>query len=370
MNIALFKAIMKKEKGQALILAMIMLAVGSLIIAPMLSLIGSGVIIARQTEQQVELNYAADAGFERAVWMIREDIPGLPKTTEEYPVTPNPLIFTSEPFLFGGFDVGFSITWMDEALYLVTSSVTEGDSTLLVKSMVSSVDFSDFLNNAITSTQVITTLGNDSNLNIDGDVKIVPQEQWPGSGIMTSFFYDLTKDYTFLGDETIEVDELNLGEGIGPRYQDGDLDIISGTLGAETKLTGTIYVKNDLQIASTNKDFVLDLNYQTIFVEGSVTIDSRATIIGQGAIIALGNVDYKPKASTNPDDFVFLMSLSGTIKFYPNGDFYGSLAGNVEVEIHISQEVNIVHTDLDTDFPLILPDPNNQYWAIISYEYA
>jgi hypothetical protein len=67
------KRLMKNEKGQALVLTLLLLLIGSLIIAPTLSLMGTGISSGRVYEQKDDEIYAADAGVEDAMWRIRND---------------------------------------------------------------------------------------------------------------------------------------------------------------------------------------------------------------------------------------------------------------------------------------------------------
>lgn len=64
---------MKDEKGQALVLTLLLLLIGSLIITPTLSFMGTGIIGGRVYEQKDAEIYAADAGIEDALWHIRND---------------------------------------------------------------------------------------------------------------------------------------------------------------------------------------------------------------------------------------------------------------------------------------------------------
>jgi hypothetical protein len=64
---------MRDEKGQALVLTLLLLLIGSLIVAPTLSLMGTGIKSGRVYEQKDDEIYAADAGVEDAMWRIRND---------------------------------------------------------------------------------------------------------------------------------------------------------------------------------------------------------------------------------------------------------------------------------------------------------
>ncbi|MBA7702872.1 hypothetical protein ES703_111647 [subsurface metagenome] len=110
-------------------------------------------------------------------------------------------------------------------------------------------------------------------------------------------------------------------------------------------LGGTIYVTGDLNFAQpgTPKAYTIDLDYNTIFVEGSITFPSqRVSIKGSGCIIAIGDINFQPVMEANPGDFVFVCSLTGTVNFQPQGDFYGSIAGDVEVNLQPDSTINWV----------------------------
>lgn len=72
MKMILNKSI-RDEKGQALILVMILLLVGGLIVTPLLSFMGTGLIAGRVFEEKAADLYAADAGVEDGIWQIKYD---------------------------------------------------------------------------------------------------------------------------------------------------------------------------------------------------------------------------------------------------------------------------------------------------------
>jgi hypothetical protein len=63
----------KNEKGQALVLVLILLLVGSLIIAPLLAFMGTGLKAGTTHEQKMDELYAADAGINDGMWQIKND---------------------------------------------------------------------------------------------------------------------------------------------------------------------------------------------------------------------------------------------------------------------------------------------------------
>ena len=79
MKITLNK-LMRDEKGQALILAMILMLVGSLIIAPLLGFMSTGLMAGQVFEERMDELYAADAGVEDALHKIVNGDASLPDT--------------------------------------------------------------------------------------------------------------------------------------------------------------------------------------------------------------------------------------------------------------------------------------------------
>ncbi len=135
---------------------------------------------------------------------------------------------------------------------------------------------------------------------------------------------------------------------IGPGYGNSDLNIINtGVDEAITRLDGTIYVEGnnalDIGTSGSPKTFVLNLNNNALFSEGSIYIGTKTTIIGTGAIVALGDVTFKPNLSSgNTTDFIFVMSLLGTVDFNPSGEFYGAVFGKIKV--NLQPNYTITHT--------------------------
>ena len=100
---------------------------------------------------------------------------------------------------------------------------------------------------------------------------------------------------------------------------------------------------------SYSDNFTLDLNYQTIYCTADIQIPKEVTFTGSGCVIAKGDIDFKPKMSSSPEDFVFVMSEEGTVHFEPQGDFYGSLAGNVEISLWPGNTLTLTEVPRDED---------------------
>lgn len=62
---------LKGQCGAALLIALIMLAVGGLIIAPLIGLITTSLIVGQSVEENMKNYYAADAGVEQGIWNVK-----------------------------------------------------------------------------------------------------------------------------------------------------------------------------------------------------------------------------------------------------------------------------------------------------------
>ena len=77
----------RNERGVVLIIVLILLAVGGLTIAPMLSHMSTGLKAGQTYEKKTEEYYAADAGVEDALWQITrvQHDPALPSNEADDP---------------------------------------------------------------------------------------------------------------------------------------------------------------------------------------------------------------------------------------------------------------------------------------------
>ncbi len=68
---------MNNQRGQALILVLIALALGSWLITPTLNYVSTGLLETRLSKQQLLEQYAADAAVEYGLWQLQYDVDGL-----------------------------------------------------------------------------------------------------------------------------------------------------------------------------------------------------------------------------------------------------------------------------------------------------
>lgn len=325
------------EKGHVLLMALVIMTVGAIIIGALFLYLNTSLLASSKSQERALTYYAADSGIEYALFQLQNGSEDMPP-----------------PYDINNNTVNVTITEVAQQdpsynVYRITSTAS-GDSggSTTIESYVSlaSADFGWLLDSVITSNDDITiqpgaevtgdiiytgTLDNDGT--IDGNVTALEDiRNWPTAEEFAAFYWEDVKDWEPFADSIIDVADT---PSIGPLYREGSLAIKSTVSQANATLNGTIYgnVTGTTTIGTTNKDFTLNLNNQTIFVEGALTIGGKTTIEGSGCIIAVGDIFFEPNMATNPDDFVFVMSINGTTTLQPGGDFYGALAGNVKVTI-------------------------------------
>ena len=345
------KRILRDETGAALAMALILLLIGGLMTAPLLSYMGSGLIAGEVYEARTAELYAVDAGIEDAVWKIQNKDGYLPcspgSPARNYTVTDingkNVAITITSVALYQG------ITNLT-GTYRVESTTTGNGSRTQIEAYIEGVniygDYGDIVGNVLTSQdEIVLKPGTEVNPS-DGEHSPVEyyEDDWPTAEELIRFYLEEVED-----EESYDSDLLTLDSDmeLGPFYRDGELEIKAGTADVTLTLTGTVYVSGDTLIGSTGQDFTLDLNNHTIFVASNSSdphkalwIGGKCTIVGSGVIITVGDFYFEPNTEAGVTDPIFVMSVSGTTSVQPGGDFYGSIAGSVEIELQPGTSIN------------------------------
>ncbi len=332
----------KDEKGQVLIMALVVMLLGGLIIAPLLDHMGTGLKIEKEVyEKRMSLLYAADSGVEDALWKIQGKVTGLPAVGQA-------------PWQYGigtvnGNTTTVTIARIDDATFKINSLATSDSSrNTTIESYIRVLDLSLDMSNAITSKADVTIQPNTSVIGdvclngtldnkgyISGAVKRDPITtwQWPTDDLISRFYFRDVRGLTPFSGDSIDLKSTTT---IGPLYRAGNLTIDNTGSQTTVMLGGTVYVTGNLTFAQpgTKNAYTINLDGQTIFVEGSVNFaPQRVTLSGSGCIIALGDIDFLPALQSTPADFVFVMSVNSTVTFQPSGGFYGSVAGDIMVNV-------------------------------------
>ena len=370
---AIVKRAIKDEKGAALALALVLLVVGGLILTPLLGLMSTGLLAGQAYERHTDRLYAADAGVEDAIWRIQTNSLTFNANNYSYP---NPLNVNGKNVSVVVYRYDWDPTCGENFTYQILSTVITDDgggTATVVNSTainahlsVSYLDLANLLNNAIVSDTFIgikndvyvtgnVTSGGavDNKGTVNGTIREYAELDWPTAGDLSAYYMDDVDD---LDPPFPYNDPLNVAGGnitLDALYRDGDWTIYNGMNTPGTvKLSGTVYVKGDLEVGVTNNDFTLDLNGETIFVESAsadpqkaIEIGGKCTVIGSGCIIAVGDVYFAPKGDVGSEDhFVLVMSVDGTTTLRPSGTYYGCIAGDLSVDVQSGANAAITHT--------------------------
>ena len=370
----------KQERGVVLIVVLILLAVGGLTIAPMLSHMSTGLKAGQTYERKTDQYYAADAGVENALWQITREqrLPEFPSEQGDQ------WQYTIEDLNGKSITVTIEYTGKDSEgndVYKIDSVANDESGNTAIESYVTfGGGFAFLLDNAITSAGDVTLMPgvevdgdiwyNGTLVNkgtITGDELTEPIPSWPTAEYFSDYYHQDVDGLTCVPDGY----SINITGGteaspilIGPICSAGNLTI-TGT--GVARLEGTVYVGTQY---SKVGDFVvmpnctMQLNGQTIFAEGNINFQPNCTTSGEGCIIAVGDINYQPNISG--EDFVALVSIEGTIHLQPGNDFYGCLVGDTTVELWPGTSLNYVApTEGGINFPGLDDDNYTGYEVTI-----
>jgi hypothetical protein len=380
---SIMKGILRDERGNVLILVLILLVVGGLILTPLLGLMSTGLLAGKVYERKMDDYYAADAGVEDAIWRIKNDPPN------SYPYEyPEPLTVNDRSVDVVVYREDLDPTCAENLTYRILSIATTDDgggiaaidssTTIDAHLSVSYLDLSALLDNAIVSQYTIdiqpgTEINGDIWLPDEDDLEEPPHWShngtvkdeddgsivWPTAEQLSGYYWD---DVKHLEEEAYpDGYVMNIPGGtsegdpyvIGPLLAEGDLTIKGD---GWIRLEGTIYIKGNLNFNPTPA-INIDLNKQTIFAEGEILINPGVALYGSGCIIAIGYIDFQPSIASEGDEFVLVMSITDVVWFHPNGDFTGCIAGDAHVELSPGGTISWISPESKgLDFPMGVGD--------------
>ena len=346
------KRLIRDEKGQAMLLAVILLLISGLTVSSLLSYTGTGVVTGRVYESKVAELYAADAGVEDAVWKIQmgevELCPGQSDTYNMTDVNGKTVEVT----------VAYLGNWTDAITHSIQSTAAgDGSGTRIDAYVFAKNRYGDY---AGLLEQILTSPGE-----IDVANKVILEypegadpypyypDDWPQLWELEEFYGEQVANGTHYYTDTV-IDILGVNTQLGPLYVDGTLEIKnSSSTPAAVNLTGPIYVTGDTAIGTTGKDITLNLGGDTLFVSSNTTGNQKALIIGgqctasgPGVIVVMGDIEFKPKSQVGEEQGggpIFIVSVSGTTTVQPSGHVYGSIAGGIEVYVQQGEQPVITY---------------------------
>jgi len=337
---------------------LVLLVLGSLIITPILAFMGTGLKAGQTHETRTAELYAADAGWTSALWHAKEGEVPVGGLEEEFTLNDRTVQVTIE---VAAEEQGNVIA------YKITSTATsDTGSSTTVESYLNLFPFDGLLDNAITGGGDVTirpgsrVYGNvqyggtlDNSGEIYGDIiDNLDNISWPPASVFIEFYRSCLEDEDVDPDDPLQhfpygtIDLKYWGPTLGPLFRNGDLTIKNTASSPDSlNITGTIYVTGELVVQS-GCNIVLEEQVgeetiaHNIFAEETISLNPGCSLDGSGCIIAVGDVNFQPNLPGGSDDFIFVMSIDGTVKFQPGNDFYGSVAGDVDVFLQPDVSLN------------------------------
>jgi hypothetical protein len=308
------KLLKNNESGQALVLSLALLAFGSLVSVPMLTMASTSLNYHQVIEANTLENYAADAGVEYALCQLDNN-------WEAYQASP-----LESNLAINDRTVNIAAEYMGDNIYKITSTAASNDGSNSTIESYLKVIISLF-SDAITVTNGDVLLENST---INGDVYCSGDITLQGSSVNGDITENGSVEFELLDTEPYKTEaqsgdiiegNLVLGAGthtLGPTYITGYLKIQNE---AQVTLGGTVYVEGIEQMADNI----------TICIEGN------SSIAGTGNFIAeTGNIKIE-LARFELDNIPLVAAIAGSIKC-ENTEYMKALLYAPEVSFGIKLE--------------------------------
>jgi hypothetical protein len=379
----------RDEKGQVLIMVLILLVVGGLILTPLLGLMSTGLLAGKVYEKKMDELYAADAGVEDAIWKITHN------ESISYPYYyPKPLTINGKivdvVINRTDMDPQCGVTYMYQILSIAATDDGGGtaaiDSSTTIDAHIVTTPqyYPSIMDHLITIQDDIV---NDKQLEDDlGKLNItcpqkckesgncgvcgqpydyyteydnIPEEcrgcvavynfpsvAWPTAyNLSSTYWQDVENATPYYTSQSLDIQDYPTG--VGPLFwnRTGTVQIENGgSDGLTLGLNGTVYTIGDTIIGQSGpNEFTVDLNGHTIFASSTssnktgsnaLVIGGKCTVQGPGLIIAVGDIKFAPKAVIGgADEPIFVLSVDGTATAQPSGKWWGAIAGKENVEV-------------------------------------
>ena len=256
---AAVKSIMKDEKGKAMMLALALLVVGGIIVAPLLGLITTGFAAGQVYEKKTKELYAADAGVEYAIFHLEQG--GDPNEVLE--------------FTLNGKNVIVQIDKLDTpcgepCAYNITSTATSADgSSTTVKAEVSNITVY-VEDGELEEGEIIG-----ANVFSPGDLLLNSEAEIQGNVIVGGNL--VLNEAALVGGIACVGGDVTLNEGANitmDLYCFGNILMQGGKTGSW--VNGDVYARGDVVMEGQSE--ILQTLWSGSNVTGGVAIDKNATI--------------------------------------------------------------------------------------------
>ena len=271
-----------KESGQILVWALILLAIGPLLIVPMLQLSSNIQKYNQMTEIYTLNTYAADSGIEYAKYQIYNN----PSDIQETPLNENLVINGIDVYVTAEYNFG-------AAAYDITSTAEKAGRSLTIDCTIV-IDVGLFGNVVacdgdltITQCDFVSDLQGEADIYTNGDIDLFQSTvdgDVKASGVVRNHSSTVTGEI-IEGAEALEFPPIDAEL----HEEKAKLGGTSGSISwnkQSTKNLGPLYIQGDLNVMKT--DIVL---HGTVYVTGNVYID-QSNISGFGDILCEGGVGF------------------------------------------------------------------------------
>ena len=329
-----------RESGQALILALIVLALGALLVTPTLNLAYTSVKYhGRTTEKYLEV-YSADSGVQHALCRLRNNPEGYKE-----PSSP-------ENFTLNGKTVYVTIEHVSGIVHKITSTATSdsGRSTTIecytttTSGLLENVAVSN--GDMVLQETIVTSAPVEGEADIFINGKLTIQESTVYGDATYTSSLSVGGDWLVTGELTQGGEPEPLPPVDAGYWEDAAKS--GGTNNGNKQIKdetdyhlGPLYITGDLQIQ--NSSVILD---GTVYVVGQIQMQDNSTVTGSSVIVAEGLVQLQG-ASYDTENIPMIMSVDnsitvqansqiGAVLYAPNGEIiiqdysvlYGSAIGN------------------------------------------
>ena len=302
--------LLREQNGQALPIALAMLAIGSLVVTPLLNLTETTLRSGIRDESKMHEHYAANAGIMDGIREVVADNPSLPAVGDNWtysiPDTNNR-------------NVNVTISTISQSNWKITSTATSGSghsTELNCYAKLASIPPNALSAGKVTIDNGAIINGNvqwennpfKNNGTINGEI-INKALRWPEVADVEAFYLEQVEGAPFYEGNL----DLNLGPetlpdpySLGPIYINGNLNIYSNPQGA-VRLDGNVYAEGSVFL---DPNTTIYMNNFAIYTEGSFIMNQPSAVVSDyGCIVAKQGITLYP--SFDPGSYIVAWSVQG-----------------------------------------------------------
>ena len=308
------------EKGSALILVIIFMALAAAVVPPMLSYMGTGLKTGIIYEENTKELYAAESGIEDALWTIMNDTP------DDYPYSYQLEEYINEK------DVIVEIEDLG-MVFKITSTGTSDNNSGAVVECYAMYPITMYDLAAASLDGDLTITGNteiDSSPDLEqadiyanGDIVLDGKVKAYGDGTAVGDI-NMSGQSEITGNVTEHSPPLIFEEIDTSKYlEEADEGFpVHHDLSITTSCTlGPTHIHGDLDISSTSNVTLAG----TVWVDGSLTMSGSSHVEGAGTIVAVEDMTITGGGELQPDDLPSFISTTGSITTTGNQRVYAVL---------------------------------------------